>query len=315
NLNNQIGVPMTLSRITPEHEVAVVEMGISGFGEMRVLAQMARPAIGVFTVIGHAHLEFLHDLNGVLKAKTEMLEYMADDAVIVVNGDDALLRGFSCRQRKFTVGLGEGCDLRAEDIAMTAGGETCCTLVAADRRIPVVIPAFGRHVVYAALEAAAVGLLMGLSGEQIAAGMLRFKNVDHRAAVLDTGRLTLIDDSYNANPDSVKCGIDSLLALPGRHICILGDMLELGEESEAMHLDVGRYAAAHGVDEVWAYGRLGAAFCKGAGCAGRLFPDREALLAAAAGELRQGDAVLVKASKGMRFWEIADAIKETGADA
>ena len=105
NLNNQIGVPMTISRITPEHEIAVVEMGISGFGEMRTLSRMAKPTLGVFTVIGHAHLEFLHDLNGVLAAKTEMLENMAPDAWIVVNGDDALLRDFPCSQRKLTFGL------------------------------------------------------------------------------------------------------------------------------------------------------------------------------------------------------------------
>ena len=134
----------------------------------------------------------------------------------------------------------------------------------------------------------------------------------HRSAILDTGYLTLIDDSYNANPDSVKCGIDSLMALPGRHLCLLGDMLELGERSPEMHYEVGRYAARMGVDELWSYGELGEAYCAGAGTAGRLFPSREALLEALPQELRPGDAVLVKASMSMHFWEIADAIKELG---
>ncbi len=312
NLNNQIGVPMTLSRITPAHEAAVVEMGISGFGEMTRLAQMVRPSIGVFTVIGHAHLEFLHDLDGVLRAKTEMLRFLPDDAPIVVNGDDPLLRKLRCAQRKFSIGLQADNDLYAEEIRADAEGGTRCCLVYGERRIPVWIPAFGRHVVYGALEGAAVGLLMGLDEEQIIRGIRNFRNVEHRAAVQDTGYLTLIDDSYNANPDSVKCGIDSLLQLPGRHICILGDMLELGEHSREMHFDVGRYAADKGADEVWSYGALGEAYCAGAGKAGVLFSDREALLAALA-DLKQGDAVLVKASKGMRYWEIADEIRKLHA--
>ena len=309
NLNNQIGVPMTISRIGPEHQAAVVEMGISGFGEMRTLAQMARPAIAVFTNIGHAHLEFLHDLEGVLKAKTEMLELMPEDAVIVVNGDDPLLDGFSCAQRKLRVGFDPRCDLRAEAIEMTPEGGTCCELVFEQRRIRALIPAFGRHIVYAAMEGAAVGILMGLSDEEIAEGLRHFENVGHRAALVDTGYLRLMDDSYNANPDSTKCGIDSLMELPGRHICILGDMLELGEHSPEMHEEVGRYAAEKGVDKVWSYGALGEAFCRGAGSAGYVFTSREELLSRLPALLREGDSVLVKASKGMRFWEIADAIR------
>ena len=264
NLNNQIGVPMTISRITPEHEIAVVEMGISGFGEMRTLSRMAKPTLGVFTVIGHAHLEFLHDLNGVLAAKTEMLENMAPDAWIVVNGDDALLRAFPCSQKKLTVGLGEGNMLRAEKVQQTPEGSSC-VICGMDRRIRAEIPAFGRHMVYAALEGAAVGILQGLTDEEIEAGIRAFEIVGRRAAVCDTGSITLVDDSYNANPDSVRCGVDSLLTLPGRHVCILGDMRELGEDAPAMHFDVGRYAAEKGVDEIWSSGACGAALAERGG--------------------------------------------------
>ena len=313
NLNNKIGVPMTVSRIEPEHEAAVVEMGISGFGEMRALSRIARPTVGVFTVIGHAHLEFLHDLEGVFRAKTEMLENMAEDAAVVVNGDDPMLKTLVCPQRLIRVGLGEDCDMRAEDLSMDLREGVRCRIVFKERSIAAQIPAFGRHIVYAALEAAAVGVLLGLDDEQIARGLGQFKNVGHRADVSDTGYLTLVDDSYNANPDSVRSGIDSLMALPGRHIAILGDMLELGEESPEMHRTVGAYAAAQGVDELWSYGALGAAFCGGAGEKGRLFGSREALFAAL-GELKKGDAVLVKASKGMRYWEIAEAIKALGKE-
>ena len=310
NLNNQIGVPMTISRIRPEHQAAVVEMGISGFGEMSVLAQIARPDMAVFTLIGHAHLEFLHDLDGVLRAKTEMLDFMADDAPVLINGDDEKLRGLQCRQKKISFGLGENCDVRAENITLSPTGETLCDIVYGERRIPVEIKAYGRHMIYAALEGAAVGLLMGLDDEEIVRGVASFETVGRRAAVCDTGFITLIDDSYNANPDSVKCGIDSLMKMPGRHVCILGDMLELGEGSGEMHFDVGRYAGERGAELVLTSGPLSYETCRGAGERGRHFATREELIAALPGLIQKGDRVLVKASLGSRFDQISEALKE-----
>ena len=310
NLNNQIGVPMTISRIRPEHQAAVVEMGISGFGEMSVLAKIARPDMAVFTLIGHAHLEFLHDLDGVLRAKTEMLDFMADDAPVLINGDDEKLRGLQCRQKKISFGLGENCDVRAENITLSPTGETLCDIVYGERRIPVEIRAYGRHMIYAALEGAAVGLLMGLSDEEIVKGIASFETVGRRAAVCDTGFITLIDDSYNANPDSVKCGIDSLMKMPGRHVCILGDMLELGEGSGEMHFDVGRYAGERGAELVLTSGPLSYETCRGAGERGRHFATREELIAALPGLIQKGDRVLVKASLGSRFDQISEALKE-----
>lgn len=310
NLNNQIGVPMTISRIRPEHQAAVVEMGISGFGEMSVLAKIARPDMAVFTLIGHAHLEFLHDLDGVLRAKTEMLDFMADDAPVLINGDDEKLRGLQCRQKKISFGLGENCDIRAENIRLGESGETFCDIVYGERRIPVEIRAYGRHMIYAALEGAAVGLLMGLSDGEIVRGVASFETVGRRAAVCDTGFITLIDDSYNANPDSVKCGIDSLMKMPGRHVCILGDMLELGEGSGEMHFDVGRYAGEKGAELVLTSGPLSRETCRGAGERGRHFATREELIAALPGLIQKGDRVLVKASLGSRFDQISEALKE-----
>lgn len=310
NLNNQIGVPMTISRIRPEHQAAVVEMGISGFGEMSVLAQIARPDMAVFTLIGHAHLEFLHDLDGVLRAKTEMLDFMADDAPVLINGDDEKLLGLQCRQKKISFGLGGNCDVRAENITLSPTGETLCDIVYGERRIPVEIRAYGRHMIYAALEGAAVGLLMGLDDEEIVKGVASFETVGRRAAVCDTGFITLIDDSYNANPDSVKCGIDSLMKMPGRHVCVLGDMLELGEGSGEMHFDVGRYAGERGAELVLTSGPLSYETCRGAGERGRHFATREELIAALPGLIQKGDRVLVKASLGSRFDQISEALKE-----
>ena len=312
NFNNQIGVPMTVSRIAPEHEAAVVEMGISGFGEMRALAGIARPTMAVYTVIGYAHLEFLRDLDGVLRAKTEMLELLPEDAPVIVNGDDEKLRGLKCRRRLIRFGLGEDCEVRAEKLRLLPDGGSACEIVSGERCIPVTIPAFGRHMVYAALAGAAVGLELGLTDGEIAAGVAAYRTVGRRAAVTDTGYLTLIDDCYNANPDSSRSGVDSLLQLPGRHVCIFGDMLELGENSRELHRELGRYAAEKGAALVIGCGELTEETCRAAG--GVHFADREALIAALPALLRKGDAVLVKASRGMRFEEISEAVKQLGKE-
>ena len=308
NLNNQIGVPMTLSRISPEDEAAVVEMGISGFGEMSRLGRMVRPRIAVYTLIGHAHLEFLHDLDGVLRAKTEMLDYLPEDGCVIYNGDDERLKSFSFGHRTLSVGLGEDCTLRAVNILSDAE-KTECDLVCGHRRLHVVIPAFGRHLVYAALEGAAVGMEMGLSDEEIIRGIASFKTVGRRAAVVRTEKITLLDDCYNSNAEALRSGIDSLCELPGRHVCILGDMLELGDTGWEAHYAGGAYAAEKGVERLLCCGELAEAYCAGAGEIARRFPDRTALIAALHEEIRPGDCVLVKASRGAHFEEISEALK------
>lgn len=309
NLNNQIGVPMTLSRITPEHQAAVVEMGISGFGEMTELARMARPTVAVFTVIGHAHLEFLHDLEGVFRAKTEMLAFMPEDGTVIVNGDDPWLRSIKCRQRLIRCGLSEDCQVRAENIQLLPEGRTLCDIVYGEERIHADIPAHGRHMVYAAMEAAAAGFTLGLSPEQIERGIAGYQVVGRRGAVTATGKLTLIDDCYNANPDSMRCAIDSLKDLPGRHVAILADMLEMGSGGEQMHRELGRYAVENGMDLVLCCGPLGREIAEGAGSRGKWFESRQALAEALPELLEKGDTVLVKASRGMHLEEISEQLK------
>jgi len=309
NLNNQIGVPMTVSRIEAEHEAAVVEMGISGFGEMRLLAGIAKPTIAVFTVIGHAHLEFLRDLDGVFEAKTEMLEHMAPDSPVIFNGDDEMLRRLSSRPGAISCGLGENCMVRAENVEYLPGGFTRCDIVYGSRRIRADIPAYGRHMVYAALEAAAVGFVMGLSDAEIEAGISDYETVGRRGVVTDTGFVTLVDDSYNANPDSMKCGIDSLVKLPGRHVCILGDMLEMGEDSAKMHYDIGKYAREMGVELLAACGSFAADMARGFGEGGMSFPDAARTETELSKIIKKGDVILVKASRAMHLETVAEAIK------
>lgn len=308
NLNNQIGVPMTISRIEPQHEAAVVEMGISGFGEMSGLARIARPTAAVFTVIGHAHLEFLHDQDGVYRAKTEMLDFIPAAAPVIVNGDDERLAKMP-RENLITCGMGENCALKAENIR-SDGRSELFDIVYQGRRIPVAVPAYGRHMITAALEGAAVGFAMGLSDEEIVAGIAGYKILGRRGIVTDTGRISIIDDSYNANPDSMRSSIDSLAELPGRKLCILGDMLEMGEDAPKMHYDLGAYAAKKGMDRVLCCGELSKEISRGAGELGRHYDTVEELIAALPKVIQNGDRVLVKASRGMHFEQIAEALKE-----
>ena len=310
NLNNQIGVPMTISRIEAEHEAAVVEMGISGFGEMTRLAQIAKPTVALFTVIGRAHLEFLHDLEGVFRAKTEMLREMDEDAVVIVNGDDEWLRTLRCPQRLLRYGLGEDCEIRAFEPELLPEGKTRCRIRFAGRELAAEVPAFGRQMVYAMLEGAAVGFALGLTDEEIVQGIADYATVGRRGAILDTGCLTLVDDSYNANPESMRCAIDSLTEIPGRHVCILADMLEMGPESEQMHFDLGQYAREKQVELLLCCGELGRAIARGAGERARWYPTAAALCQALPSLLQRGDRVLVKASRGMHLEEAAEAVKE-----
>lgn len=309
NLNNQLGVPMTISRIEAEHEAAIVEMGISGFGEMTVLSKMARPTIAIFTVIGHAHLEFLHDLEGVFRAKTEMLDFMPEDGTVIYNGDDEMLRKLNCPQRLISYGLSEDCMVRAENVRQLPGGLTRCDICYGELRFTANIPTYGQHMVHAALEGAALGFALGLSTEEIRAGIAEYKPVGRRGVVTETDYVTLVDDCYNANPDSMRCAVDSLMKLPGRHVCILSDMREMGEGSPTLHKQLGRYAADSGVELVLCCGPMSAYLAEEMGERAVYFETKQELIEALPRYIKKGDSVLVKASLGMHLEPVADAIK------
>ena len=302
NFNNELGVPLTLFRIGPEHGAAVVELGINHFGEMSRLGAMAKPDIAVYTLIGRSHLEALGDLDGVLRAKGELVEHMPPDGLLIVNGDDEKLAAWRPARRKLTFGLGEGCDVRGVGFAPRGAEGSALTVLAGERRIELFLPAYGRHLAYAALAAAAVGIELGLSDGQIAAGAADYAPVGRRARIIETPSLTVIDDCYNANPDSVKMAIASAGALGGRLVCILGDMLELGELSEQMHREVGEAARAAGA-------LLLTAGERSAAMGGEHFASKAELISALPRLLKRGDRVLVKASHSMAFEEISDALR------
>ncbi|MCL2408283.1 MAG: UDP-N-acetylmuramoyl-tripeptide--D-alanyl-D-alanine ligase [Oscillospiraceae bacterium] len=310
NLNNELGVPLTLLSLTDQHEAAVIEMGISDFGEMSVLAEMVRPDILVMTTIGHAHLDALGDLDGVLKAKTEVFLYMRASGIGILNGDDEFLRKYDPGLRKITFGLGHGNDFRSENIRADGIASVSCDIVSDKGRFWVTIPAFGEHLAMMALPAAAAGRLLGLSDEEIIRGLNAYIPVGGRSNVKETGHITLIDDCYNASPASVKAALKSLAGLTGRRVAILGDMLELGDHADDLHREIGEAAYRHSLDSLICCGDKARlvydGFVTSGGTSARYFKTKAELIAELPELIEKDDIVLVKASHSMGFGEIVE---------
>ena len=312
NYNNQLGVPLTLTSIQPEHEFAVVELGVSHFGDMKPLAVMAKPDAMLFTIIGRAHLEFFGDREGVFREKTSVLKEMPPDAVVFCNGDDDLLRAMTCEQKKITFGLSEGCTVRADKIEYLGSGGVNCVITSGERRIPVSL-SYGDVMLYAALEGAAVGLHYGLTDEEISAGIAAYRPEGARASVELANGFTIVNDCYNANPDSMAAGLRALQRADAfRRVAILGDMGELGEKAEQLHYETGVMAGSCKVDLLITCGPLSkhmAAGAKEAGVKNVLSFDTLAdTLCALPDAIEPGDRVLVKASHSMQFEKIVAAL-------
>lgn len=315
NLNNEIGVPLTILSIGEEHEAAVVEMGISDFGEMRRLAKMAKPDICIMTTIGYCHLENLGDLDGVLRAKSEVFEYMKKDSLTVLNGDDDKLRAFAPDTRIVRFGLGENCDVRAENVESLGFRGISCNILYRGESVKAVIPAFGTHIIYGVLAASAVAIELGMDGESIARGLTAYEPVGGRANVSDTGYITVINDCYNANPNSMSASITSLASITaeGKRIAILGDMKELGVQSAQLHREMGVLAADKGIDLVVCVGGEAKSIYDGCiqrGGNARYFTSKAELFEALESLIAEGDVVLVKASHSMGFEEIVEKLEQ-----
>ena len=309
NYNNQLGVPMTVSRIGREHEIAVVEMGVSKIGDMDLLGDIIRPQVGVFTSIGKAHLEYLKDLSGVFKEKTKMLNYMDDNAVAVVNSDDPMLAGLEFRGSVLRCAIQSEADFTAENIVFTADGKTIFDIAADERIDHVVLNSLGMHYVSDALLAAAVGKNYGLTAQEIREGIGSYRNIARRGDIIRNKGVIIIDDSYNANPESVKSAIESMMLFPGRHICILGDMLELGKNKEELHAEIGRYASERGVDLIYTTGPLAVHISENFPI-GVHFENTADLINELCSVVKKDDVILIKASRGMQFEKIAEALKK-----
>jgi len=313
NFNNEVSLPLMLLETPEDAQAAVMEMGISDVGEMSRLAAMVRPNIVVMTNIGDAHLEFLGDRQGVLRAKTEVFGFLTGEGLAILNGDDEHLAAYDCPVKKITFGLRKSNDFCAKDIENLGGEGMRMTLCHHGASFPVEIPAFGVHMAYAALMGAAVGWALGLNDQEIAAGIANYETVGNRAKLINTGSFTILSDCYNANPNSTASAIDSLVTLAGRKVCILGDMLELGENTLQLHFNTGAYAAQRGVELVIGCGSLSKSTCEGAQKAGgkACYFENKAVLTEKLGELIQpGDSVLVKASHSMAFEDIVAVMEK-----
>lgn len=310
NLNNELGVPLTLLSMPEDTEAAVIEMGISDFGEMTRLSEMVQPTICVLTIIGECHLENLGDRDGVLKAKTEMFKNARENADFILNGDDDKLSTVKTVNGKKPVffGLDAKDDFYAKNIKNSGDGKVLATLCFDNNNIDVEIPAIGTYMVTNALAAAAAGKLLGLTDEEIANGVASYKTVGSRANVINTGKIKIIDDCYNANPTSVRASLDTLSNLDGRKVAILGDMKELGSEELKLHFDTGVYAKSKDIGIVITVGELAKELAKGAD--GKAFDTIEDAKSEILKTIKSGDVVLVKASHSMQFENIVEFLKQ-----
>lgn len=309
NLNNELGVPLTLFGMDDSTEVAVVEMGISDFGEMDRISKMVQPTVEVITIIGDCHIENLGDRDGVFRAKTEMFANLRQGGTVVLNIDDDKLRNVKEVKGKAPVfyGISNG-EYQAENIKSNNGENVEADLIFGGNAHHVVIPAIGTYMVSNALAAAAVGKELQLSDEQIVKGVESYKTVGSRANLIDNGYIKIIDDCYNANPTSVKASIDTLMNFTGRKVCVLGDMKELGVNELKLHFETGQYAKK--ADIVVAIGPLAKELAKGAKSK-LYFETKEEAISELPAIIEKGDVVLVKASHSMEFEKIVEELKKT----
>lgn len=323
NYNNEIGVPLTIFRIRKEHQIAVVEMGISDFHEMERLGAIVRPDYVVFTCIGPCHLEQLGDLDGVLKAKTEVIQFMNPNGVIFINADDsklALIDGpISLGRGVCTVGRSEKHDLHLlSSTSLGLEGTSFIAVFPDGSQAEFTVPLPGIHMIDNALLATAVGFELGLSKEEIRKGMLGVTALSGRGHLIHTEKFLIVDDCYNASPKSMCAAIDTMQSALTRKVAILGDMFELGENENKLHAQVGEYVARNGIDSLICVGSLSKYIYEAAreneDMEIRYYPNKKMLITAISDPekdiLRDGDTILVKASHGMGFSEVVDVLSE-----
>ncbi len=317
NHNNDIGMPMAILGMPENTQVAVLEMGMNHYREIAYLSRIAHPDLGVIVNIGTAHMEFLGTQEGIRQAKMEIVEGMDEQGKLVLNGDDLLLRNLDREplQRLTYFGTSNGCDVRALDVEQD--GEILRFRVEAGKlSFPIELTMEGEHYVTDALAAIAVALKLGVLPEKIMAGLSQFRNISGRQEVLQAGGFTIINDCYNAGPESMAAALNVLGKKPGRRIAVLGDMLELGDCTQAEHYRIGRIAAEK-ADLVFAYGPNAGRVINGTitggmpESKGRAFEDKEELVSALKQTARPGDVLLFKGSHGIHLEKVLDAFLET----
>lgn len=319
NQNNLIGVPLTLLRLTPEHRVAVLEMGTNMPGEIERLASIAEATVGVLTNIHQTHLELLGSVQRIKEEKGKLLESLDEQGIAILNADDQEVMSLTrtVRGRVITFGFGAEADVRGTQVESCGVQGMTFQLSFRGESLPVQLPILGVHNVSNALAAAAVGLGLGLNLPQIQEGLHRYSPVPRRMERLHIEQEVLIlNDSYNANPASLRAAIAVLRALPKKrkHLLVVGDMLELGPETYKLHEDVGKELPTSSVDRLITVGSRAAWIAKGARATGmpdahiKVCADHEEAFQHLSNLLEAGDTILIKGSRGMQMWKITEKL-------
>lgn len=311
NFNNDIGAPLTLLRLMPEHQAAVIETGMNHFGEIRYLGEMVRPDIAVITNVGDAHIENLGNTRqGILRAKCEIFENLTPEGIAVLNGDDELLNTVTLPQTILRCGVGDGCGVRVTDIDDRGLEGVACTVTIEGEHYRLTTSAPGRYMIYPMAMAAAIGRRLGLTGEEIAAGVAAYTTVGSRMHLIRLpGERLVIDDCYNANPQSMAEGLRMLAASPAQHrVAVLGDMGELGQLTAQAHRDMGALTRRLGLTAV-AVGEKMHALTETDPQA-QWFATVEEAMPAIRQLFTPGTAVLVKASHAMHFERIVKELEK-----
>ncbi|MGA2950040.1 MAG: UDP-N-acetylmuramoyl-tripeptide--D-alanyl-D-alanine ligase [Candidatus Sulfotelmatobacter sp.] len=315
NFNNHFGLPLMLLKLEPEHDLAVIEMGMSHAGEIRALAKIAQPEIGVVTNVAAVHLEFFDSLAGIARAKYELVESLPGSGTVVLNADDEYVsqfgRGF--KGKVVMYGTRTAADVRAEKIQSQGAQGTEFDVVVGSVREHATLPLVGEHNVLNALAAVAVGLERGLKPSEAIAELYTLAPADKRGQVLQLGNITVINDCYNSNPKALEAMVDALAAMRAkRRIVVAGEMLELGPAGEEMHRQAGQHVADKKIDVLLGVRGLARSMVEGARQAGtrsEFVASPEEAGEWLAGEARDGDVVLLKASRGVKLEKALEAWK------
>lgn len=315
NFNSQIGLPLTMFNITSEHKAAVIEMGMSNFGEMSRLARIAAPDYAVMTNIGISHIEQLKSQQNIMSEKLHITDSFHKNSVLFLNGDDAMLAELRNKINEKTIYFGTKpwCDFRAEDIK-TEAEKTYFILCAFGKEYRVELPVLGMHNVLNALAGVAVAYTLNVPIEKAISKLKCYQPLAMRQQIHHINEITIIDDSYNASPDAIKSSINVLCGFKsGKRIAVLADMLELGEFSQKAHFNVGAYAANAGVDVVFTVGERAKEIAKGAMSINTVMScytckDNNEAISKLKSLLTAGDTVLIKGSRGMKTDEIVKAL-------
>lgn len=317
NFNNEVGLPLTLLKLDSTHEICVLEMGMNHFGEIEYLSGIVEPDVALITNIGDAHIENLGSRENILKAKCEIFSHMNPDGYVILNGDDPHLQTLRNTLPFQTVfcGTGEGLDYQAAEVMSDGEKGVRCHVKSPSSYYPVSIPALGKHMLYPTLMAAAAAEHFGMTGEEIARGVLQFAPTKMRMNIIRRGEgITILNDAYNANPQSMRAAAEVLSKAGGSYkIAVLGDMFELGALAPTLHASVGAYLGKAGIDCLIAVGELSRHIYKAAQEA--MVPvthwceTKEEAKAILKQEVKPQATVLVKASRGMAFEELADYVK------